>query len=195
MDQDATKATPLSWLRFDAPPPVSAETDAILAATRAGLGYARHQQEVLAYRPRILAALTALGDAVVRDAAGALSAQEREVMALVVSAENRCEACVFAHAAALRKLTGQAEWAATIAVNYRRAMLTARERALADYAVKATRAPAEVEPGDLDALRAGGISEAGVLEAATVVAYFNFTNRLNSTLGIRANSAAYWSHR
>lgn len=116
-------------------------------------------------------------------------------MALVVSAENCCEACVFAHAAALRKLTGQAEWAATIAVNYRRAMLTARERALADYAVKATRAPAEVEPGDLDALRAGGISEAGVLEAATVVAYFNFTNRLNSTLGIRANSAAYWSHR
>ncbi|MBN9510194.1 MAG: peroxidase-related enzyme [Alphaproteobacteria bacterium] len=195
MDQDAAKATSLSWLRFDAPPPASAETDAILAATRASLGYARHQQEVLAYRPRILAALTALGDAVVRDPAGALSAREREVMALVVSAENRCEACVFAHAAALRKLTGQAEWAAAIAVNYRRAELTARERALADYAVKATRGPAEVEPTDLDALRASGISEAGVLEAATVVAYFNFTNRLNSALGIRANSAAYWSHR
>jgi uncharacterized peroxidase-related enzyme len=132
---------------------------------------------------------------VVRDSEGALSPRERELIALVVSVENRCEACVFGHAAALRQITGDAEWVATVEVNYRRAPLTARERALADYALKVTRAPAEIEPTDLQALRDAGVPEAGLLGAAAVAAYFNLSNRLNSALGIRANSQAYVAYR
>ena len=91
--------------------------------------------------------------------------------------------------------SGDAEWVATIEVNYRRAPLSTRERALADFALKITRSPAEVEPADLQALRDAGVPEEGVLEAATVAAYFNFTNRLNSGLGIHANSEAYRANR
>ncbi len=184
----------VSWLRLGAPPHDD-RTEAIFAATRAKLGYVRHQQEVLAHKPALLAAVTTLGDVVVRDPAGALTPRERELMALVVSAENRCEACVFSHAAALRGHSGDGEWVATVAVNYRRATLTARERALADYAIAVTRAPAEVTPEHLDRLRTAGLGDAAILEAASVIAYFNFTNRLNSSLGIPANSEAYRANR
>jgi uncharacterized peroxidase-related enzyme len=184
----------ISWVDLPATAPAP-EAAAILAATEARIGYARNQQHVLAHKPAILAAVTALGDAVVRDEAGVLSPRERELIALVVSVENRCEACVFAHAAALRGHSGDAEWVATIEVNYRRAELSARERALADYALALTRAPAEVEPAQLDTLRGVGLSELGIVEAAAVSAYFNLTNRLNSGLGIRANSQAYRASR
>jgi uncharacterized peroxidase-related enzyme len=184
-----------SWLNLPDPAPLTPEVKAIFSATRDKLGYVRNQQRVLAHKPAYLAAVTALGDAIVRDPDGVLSPCERELMALVVSVENRCEACVFAHAAALRERSGDPAWVATIEVNFRRAELSPRERALADYALKATRAAAEIEPADLQALRDAGVPEEGVLEAAAIVAYFNFTNRLNSALGIRANAEAYRGHR
>jgi uncharacterized peroxidase-related enzyme len=195
MVHDPTTSRPVSWLEIAEPPPASAQTDAILAATRDAIGYVRNQQHVLAHRPRVLAAVGALGDAVVRDSEGVLSLMERELMALVVSVENRCEACVFAHAAALRGYSGDTEWVATIEVNYRRAKLSRRQRALADYAIKVTRAPAEIAPNDLQELRDAGVAELGVLEAATVAAYFNLTNRLNSALGIHANVEALQANR
>ncbi len=195
MALDAATLPPASWLRLGDTPPASPHTEAIFAATRDAIGYVRHQQRVLAHKPGVLAAVTALGDAIVRDADGVLSLRERELIALVVSAENRCEPCVFGHAAALRGQSGDAEWVATIEVNYRRATLTSRERALADYALKLTRAPAEIEPADLQTLRDAGVPDPGILEAAAVAAYFNFSNRLNSGLGIRANAEALGANR
>lgn len=184
----------LSWLALP-PAPENRQVTEIFAATREKLGYVRNQQHVLAGKPAVLAALGALGDAVVRDPAAALTPRERELIALVVSSENRCDACVFAHAAALRAQGLPDEWVALVTVNFRRAELAPRERALAEYALKVTRAAAEIIEPDLELLRAEGLSEEGILEAATVAAYFNLTNRLNSALGIRANSEAYASHR
>jgi uncharacterized peroxidase-related enzyme len=194
MPLDAPVSADASWISLPAAALVP-DTAAVLAVTEAKLGYVRNQQRVLAHKPAILTALTALGDAVVRDEAGALTPRERELIALVVSVENRCEACVFAHAAALRGHSGDTEWVATIEVNFRRARLSPRERALADYALAVTRAPAEVEPAQIETLRGAGLTELAIVEAATVAAYFNLTNRLNSALGIRANSQAYHSNR
>jgi len=195
MALNGRSAAGLSWLQLHVAPPSSAQTDAIFAATRERLGYVRNQQRVLAHKPALLVAVTGLGDTVVRDEQGALSARERELIALVVSVENRCEPCVFGHAAALRALDAEPEWVATIEVNYRRADLTARERALADYAIKVTRGASEIGPKDLDLLRDSGVPEPGILEAASVAAYFNFSNRLNSALGIKANVEALQAHR
>jgi uncharacterized peroxidase-related enzyme len=153
MALDAATLPPASWLRLGDTPPASPHTEAIFAATRDAIGYVRHQQRVLAHKPGLLAAVTALGDAIVRDADGVLSPREPEVIALVVSAENRCEPCVFGHAAALRGQSGDAEWVATIEVNYRRATLTSRERALADYALKLTRAGRDRACRSADAAR------------------------------------------
>jgi uncharacterized peroxidase-related enzyme len=195
MAPDTITAVAPSWLRLSEPAPAHPEVQKIFAQTAVKTGYVRNQQRVLAHKPTILTALTVLGDAVVRDADGELSPQERELIALVVSVENRCEPCVFGHAAALRGHSGDAEWVATIEVNYRRASLSVRERALADYALKVTRAPAEIEPGDLQSLRDAGIPELGIVEAAAVAAYFNLSNRLNSALGVHANGEAYRANR
>ena len=194
MDQNAP-VEPVSWLHLPDPAPATPATTAIFTTAAAKQGYVRNQLRVVAHKPAVLEALVALGNAVVRDPAGSLSGAERELIALVVSAENRCEACVFGHAAALRGYGWPAERVAVVEVNYRRAGLTRRERALADYALKITRAAAEVEPGDLQVLRDAGVDEHGIFEAAAVAAYFNLSNRLNSALGVRANPEAYEANR
>jgi uncharacterized peroxidase-related enzyme len=184
----------VSWLRLEEPAP-TAETAAVLDATKARLGYVRNSQRAVATKPRVLVAMEALSDAVNRDPEAALSPREREMIALVVSVENGCEACVFSHAAALRKHTGDPLLVAMIEVSWRRAALTARERALAAYAEKLTRSPREVEEPDLATLRAAGLNETAILEAASITAYFNMTNRLNSGIGVTANAEAYAAHR
>lgn len=193
-DDLASRHADSSWLRLPPPPAPSQAVADLLAASEAKLGYRRHSQRVQEHWPALLLALEAVSQALKAPDA-VLSARERELIALVVSVENRCEPCVFSHAAQLRQIVGDPVLVGIIEVNWRRAVLTAREAALAAYAEKLTRRPAEVERADLDALRAAGLGEAAILEAAAVVAYFNLSNRLNGGLGVAANVEAYLAHR
>ena len=83
-----------------------------------------------------------------------LSKLEREMIAVVVSAENRCYYCLVAHGAAVRDLSGDPQLGEMMVMNYRVAELDERTRAMLDYSVKLTRAPAEIEESDREALRA-----------------------------------------
>jgi uncharacterized peroxidase-related enzyme len=64
------------------------------------------------------------------------------------------------------------------------APLDGTERALIAYALKLTRAPREMRPADVQALRVAGFSEEEIFEAAFVTAYFNYTNRVTEGLGV-----------
>ncbi|MCI0351850.1 MAG: hypothetical protein L0Z53_20715, partial [Acidobacteriales bacterium] len=64
------------------------------------------------------------------------------------------------------------------------APLEPRQRALVDYALKLTRAPHSVMEDDIAALRAAGLFDAAIHDAAAVVAYFNFVNRMASGLNV-----------
>ena len=68
--------------------------------------------------------------------------------------------------------------------DYRGAPLSPRQRALCDFAEKATRAPADARPADLDALRAQGLSDRDILDAVQVISYFNYINRVADALGV-----------
>ncbi len=114
---------------------------------------------------------------------------------LVVSVENRCDLCVIGHSSALWSLTGDPNNVGLIEVNFRRARLSTRERALADFALTMTRAPAEIEPACLDVLRQAGLTEREILEAAHVAACHNMSNRLVSALGVRPQAEALFAHR
>jgi uncharacterized peroxidase-related enzyme len=70
------------------------------------------------------------------------------------------------------------------------AALPARSRAMVDYALKLTDAPASVRRADIEALRAAGLDDRGVLDVAQVVGYFAFVNRLADGLGVPLES--YW---
>jgi uncharacterized peroxidase-related enzyme len=184
----------LSWLHLPEAP-LTPELRELYDRTAGKIGYVRNGQRAVAHRPELALAQDVLSRAVNSDRPDGLSRRERELIALVVSVENHCQACVFAHASALRDASHDALWVATIEVNYRHAELTARERALADYAVKITHASGEIQPADLDALRAEGLTEIEIIDAAAVAAYFNFSNRINSALGVKANAEAYAAHR
>jgi len=73
----------------------------------------------------------------------------------------------------------------------RSAPLTSRERSIAEYAVKLALHPAEMTAADVASLRQAGLSDAEVLDACQVAAYFSFVNRMAQGLGVELES--YWS--
>jgi uncharacterized peroxidase-related enzyme len=117
-----------------------------------------------------------------------LSKLEREMIAVVVSAENRCFYCLTAHGAAVRQMSGKPELGEMLAMNYRAAMLTARERAMLDFAVLLTNAPSAVEEVDRLALRDAGFSDKDIWDIAAVASFFNMSNRMASATDMRPNS-------
>ena len=67
-----------------------------------------------------------------------LTKLERKMIAVAVSAANRCYYCEVAHGAALRELSGEPELGEALALNYRVAALPPRQRAMLDFAVMLT---------------------------------------------------------
>lgn len=111
-----------------------------------------------------------------------LSKLEREMIATVVSSENKCFYCVVAHGAGVRELSGDPALGELMAINYRAAELSARQRAMLDFAVKMTQAPDTVEEADRQSLRDAGFAERDIMDIASVSAFFNMTNRVSTAL-------------
>jgi len=117
-----------------------------------------------------------------------LSKLEREMLAVVVSSANRCYYCLTAHGAAVRQLSGDPELGEMLVMNWRTVRLPRRQRALLEFAHKLTVAPAEVGETDRDALRQAGWSERDIWDAASVVGFFNFTNRVATGVDMMPNT-------
>ena len=71
-----------------------------------------------------------------------------------------------------------------VAADWRTAPLSPADRALAAYADKLTRAPGAIAAGDVEDLRRHGFADRAIHDAAQVVAYFNYINRVADGLGI-----------
>jgi uncharacterized peroxidase-related enzyme len=117
-----------------------------------------------------------------------LAVLEREMIATVVSAQNRCFYCLTVHSAAVRQLSGDPVLGELMAMNYRAARLSKRRRAMLDFAVKLTVEPWAIEEGDRARLRSAGFSDRDVWDIAAVAAFYNMTNRLASATDMRPNS-------
>lgn len=117
-----------------------------------------------------------------------LSKMEREMIAVVVSAENRCVYCLTAHGAALRQLSGAPSWAEVMAQNWRAAPLDARQKAMLGFAVKLTNSPKEMEEPDRQALRLAGFSDRDIWDIAAVTSFFNMSNRLATATEMQPNA-------
>lgn len=116
-----------------------------------------------------------------------LTKLEREMVAVAVSAENRCWYCLVAHGAAVRQLSGRPELGEAIAFNYRVADITPRQRAMLDFAVKMCRASAEIGEPDRQALRDQGLSEADIWDLAAMASFYAMSNRMASATGMQPN--------
>jgi len=116
-----------------------------------------------------------------------LTKLEREMIAVAVSSVNRCYYCLTAHGAAVRALSGDPVLGELMAMNFRAARLSARERAMLDFAVKLTAEPWAVEETDRAALRQAGFSARDIWDIAAVAGFFNMSNRLASATDMRPN--------
>ncbi|MBI4410239.1 MAG: peroxidase-related enzyme [Gemmatimonadetes bacterium] len=92
------------------------------------------------------------------------------------------------HGAALRAASGDAALVAALSRDWRQAAAPPRLRALLEYAARLTRTPSALRREDLEPLRQAGLDDRGILDAAQVVAYFNFVNRLADGLGVELES-------
>jgi uncharacterized peroxidase-related enzyme len=124
-----------------------------------------------------------------------LSKLEREMIAVAVSAHNGCYYCVVAYGAAVRALSGDPVLGELMAMNYRAARLSPRERAMLDFAVKLSGEPWCVDDGDRAALRRAGFTDRDIWDIAAVAGFFNMSNRIASATDVRPNSVYHGQAR
>lgn len=112
---------------------------------------------------------------------------EREMIAVVVSAANRCHYCLTAHGQAVRHLSGDPALGEALVMNFRAAVLTTRQRSMLEFAWRLTESPEAVGEADREALRAAGLSDRELWDVAAVAAFFNMSNRMASAIGMQPN--------
>lgn len=192
--RNAGRDKALSSLRLPPAKTSDPRVKALQEASQKRLGYVRNFLQ-LPFGPDRLALYQGYIDRLMRSDDAVLPARERELLALVVSAENRCEVCVISHAIALERLGVPRRTVDILSLAWRRADITPREKALAEFAWRLTAHAAEADDSYLEGLRAAGLKENEIMEAAQIVAIFNANNRFNSVIGLRVNPEAHDDYR
>jgi uncharacterized peroxidase-related enzyme len=169
------------------PAPLSAEMEAYFAKCTEKLGFVPNVLKAYAFDMSKLSAFVAMYNDLMLAPSG-LSKLEREMVAVAVSAQNRCYYCLVAHGAAVRALSGDPVLGELMVMNYRAAPLSKRERAMLDFAVKLTAEPWLTGDADRAALRDAGFSDRDIWDIAAVAGFFNMTNRVASATDMRPNS-------
>ena len=167
--------------------PLSPEMAAYFAKCEEKLGFVPNVLKAYAFDPAKLAAFVAMYNDLMLAPSG-LSKLEREMIAVAVSAQNRCYYCLTAHGAAVRGLSGDPVLGELMVMNYRAARLTPRQRAMLDFAVKLTDTPWAVEEADREQVRRAGFTNRDIWDIAAVTAFFNMSNRVASATDMRPNS-------
>src|SRR6202167_3059627 len=167
--------------------PLSPDMAAYFAKCEEKLGFVPNVLKAYAFDMAKLSAFVALYNDLMLAPSG-LSKLEREMIAVAVSSQNKCYYCLVAHGAAVRALSGDPPLGELVAMNYRAARLSPRERAMLDFAVKLTAEPWSIEDADREALRRAGFTERDIWDIAAVAAFFNMSNRVASATDMRPNS-------
>jgi len=144
----------------------------------------------LAYRPEEFRAFFAYHDALM-DKDGGLTKAEREMIVVATSSANQCHYCVIAHGAILRIRAKNPQIADQIAVNYRKADITPRQRAMLDFAMKVSREAHLVSEADFTELAAHGFGQDDIWDIAAISAFFALSNRMANVIAMRPNDEFY----
>ena len=158
------------------------------------LGFVPNVFATYALRPQRLRNFMASYNEIMLAPSG-LSKLEREMVAVVVSAANRCYYFLVAHGAAVRKLSGDPELGEMMALNYRVAKLDARQRAMLDYAHKLTVSLHLVDEADREALRRVGLSNEDIFDLSETTAFFNLSNRMAAATDMMPNAEYHRADR
>jgi uncharacterized peroxidase-related enzyme len=148
----------------------------------------------LAYRPEEFRAFFAYHDALM-DKEGGLTKAEREMIVVATSSANQCHYCVIAHGAILRIRAKNPQIADQIAVNYRKADITPRQRAMLDFAMKVSLEANRISEADFADIAGHGFSNDDVWDIAAISAFFALSNRMANVTAMRPNDEFYMMGR
>ena len=178
--------------RYAAPPVDKLPDDirARLLAVQEKSGFIPNVFVKLAYRPEEFRAFFAYHDALMEKDSG-LSKAEREMVVVATSSFNNCEYCVIAHGAILRIRAKNPLIADQIAVNYLKADITPRQRAMLDFAMKVCREAEAIAEDDFAVLSGHGFSDDDIWDIAAIASFFALSNRMAHFTGMRANPEFY----
>ena len=145
----------------------------------------------LARRPAEWRAFFAYHDALMLREESGLSKGEREMIVTTTSAANHCLYCVVAHGAILRIYEKKPLVADQVAINYRKADISQRHRAMLDFAMKVCLHSDEIADADFAPLHAHGFSDEDIWDIASITAFFGLSNRIASFSNMLPNPEFY----
>jgi uncharacterized peroxidase-related enzyme len=185
--------TPLSPSRYPAPDLSTLPDDikAKVLEVQEKAGFVPNVFLALARRPAEWRAFFAYHDALMLREESGLSKGDREMIVTTTSAANQCLYCVVAHGALLRIYEKKPLVADQVAVNYRKADITPRQRAMLDFAMKVCERSHEVEEADFAALQAHGFTDEDIWDIAAITAFFGLSNRIASFSSMMPNPEFY----
>lgn len=145
---------------------------------------------VLAHRPDEFRAFFAYHDALM-EKDGGLSKAEREMIVVATSSANQCHYCVVAHGAILRIRAKNPLVADQVAINYRKADITDRQKAMLDFAMKVSLSAHAVTDSDLATVKGHGFTDEDVWDITAIAAFFALSNRMANVTSMRPNDEFY----
>jgi uncharacterized peroxidase-related enzyme len=145
----------------------------------------------LARRPAEWRAFFAYHDALMLREESSLTKGDREMIVTTTSAANSCLYCVVAHGAILRIVEKKPLVADQVAVNYRKADITPRQRAMLDFAMKVCLRSAEINDADFEALHAHGFNDEDIWDIGAITAFFGLSNRVANMSSMMPNPEFY----
>ena len=145
---------------------------------------------VLAHRPDEFRAFFAYHDALM-DKPGNLTKAEREMIVVATSNANQCQYCVVAHGAILRIRAKNPLIADQVAINYRKADITEKQKAMLDYAMKVAFEAYAVSDADIATLKSHGFTDEDAWDISAIAAFFGMSNRLANVTSMRPNDEFY----
>ncbi|KAK3535414.1 hypothetical protein QTP70_016783 [Hemibagrus guttatus] len=153
-------------------------------------GFVPNVFKVLAHRPAEFRAFFAYYNLLMNKEIGSLSKAERELIVVATSAHNNCLYCVVSHSALHRIYSKKPTLADQVAVNYKVAELTARERAMLDFALTVCRSET-VTDEHFSSLEAHGFDREDIWDIAAIAAFFALSNRMAHLTDMRPNTEFY----
>jgi len=145
----------------------------------------------LARRPAEWRAFFAYHDALMLKEDGHLTKGDREMIVTTTSAANNCLYCVVAHGAILRIYEKKPLVADQVAVNYLKADITPRQKAMLDFAMKVCQLSDQIQDEDFAALHAHGFDDEDIWDIAAITAFFGLSNRMASFSNMMPNPEFY----
>jgi uncharacterized peroxidase-related enzyme len=190
MGDDSGVDKPISRFSVPAIKDLPEDILAMVTVVQEKIGFVPNVFLAYAHRPDECRAFFAMHDALMLRE-GNLTKADKEMIVVAISGGNSCLYCVVAHGAILRILSKQPLVADQVAINYLKADITARQRAMLEFAMKVNKESHQITDDDFKALRSHGFDDEDIWDIAGITAFFGLSNRMANLMSMRPNDEFY----